>query len=498
MEKRFLRKAIVLTGFGCNSNCVFCLQDTREPSFFPSERIVKEIVTRRMEGANWLVLTGGEASIHEDFLNFVALAKKLGYERIQTVSNGRMFSSRRFTRKAAAAGLTETTISFHGPTAEKHDALTRTPGSFDEASRGAINCRDSGIKLSFNTAVSSLNVLDLRDIVKYIHEGLGFVGFDYDIIGTAPSGRAWKHRFLPRHEDVRKGLRGAFEYAEKHGIVVWVTRTPIQDFPPGYEYHKEPWEVITHDTLAMWPIIWRKERVCDPLRCEYCEAAPFCEHIKELLSRMDGKLSYVTGKPVPEKLDAVVEASSRFLVPEVGDAPLVEKYGFKPFMRVVFDGISHTLEAAVEKMQAAKDAGVEAELEFHVNRRSLKFLDELKEFKPVLSPANPYPYVKYSFDNSNRIHDTTGALMSLGEMKLRGKWRNMPLCIEKGEEKEYWINLDDFSPGMKVNPRSFVNRLVADVRVYPWDCRSCSMKHRCPGFFGDYVKLFGFDEVAPF
>jgi MoaA/NifB/PqqE/SkfB family radical SAM enzyme len=501
MEARFFKKAVVLTGFGCNSNCIFCLQSTRTPAFFSKERIMKQIVEERLRGANWLVITGGESSIHKNFLDFIRFAKVLGYERIQTVSNGRMFSSKNFVRKVAIAGLTETTISFHGATAEKHDALTRTPGSFKEASRAAVNCRDQGILLSFNTAVSSLNALDLGDIVKFIHNDLKFEKFDYDIVGTSPNGRAWDHKLLPKHEDVKEGLKRAFEYAEKHNIVVWVTRTPIQDFPPGYEYHKEPWEVITHDVIAMWPIGWREDRVCDPLKCEYCEGGPFCDHIKLLRSRMGAaKLSYVTGSAVPGKLAGALKFSGKFLVEDIKDAPVVEKHGFTPFARVIFDGIGFGLEQAIKKLEAADSAGVKSELEFRVNRKSIDSLDELKGINLVFSPTNPYPYVKYHFDKSNRLVETTGALMALEDVlgSVKGDWMNVPLCIYKGREKEYWVNLDDFSDELEVKPRNFTTRLVTDIRVYPWDCQNCPLKSKCPGFFGDYVKLFGFDKVSPF
>jgi MoaA/NifB/PqqE/SkfB family radical SAM enzyme len=493
MEKQFLGRAIVSTGFGCNSNCIFCLQEKREPSFLPAGEIKKKIAEERERGAVWLVLTGGEASIHEGFLDFVRLGKQLGYGRIQTVTNGRMFSSRTFTRKAAAAGLTEVTISFHGSTPEKHDALTRTPGSFEEASRGALNCRDAGIQLSFNTALNSLNVHDLANILKHIYESLGFRRFDYDVVGTSPNGLAWRHRLLPEHEDVKQGLREAFEYAEKRGIVVWVPRTPIQDFPRGYEYHKEPWESITNDTLAVWGLVWNAKRTCDPLKCEYCENTPFCDHIRKFLSA--DRLSYVTGAPVPEKLEKAALLSERFLVSSPEEVPAVEDL-FEPFFRAVFDGLNHDIDSAVETIQDAGDAGVPVELEFRVNMRSLESLPELRKFKPVFAPTNPYPYVKYSFDDGNRLHDTTGALTKLGGFS--GDWKDVPLCIHRGRDLELSMNLDDFTGELKVKPRSFVSRLATDVRVYKWECSDCALRDKCPGFFGDYVKLFGFPDVRAF
>ena len=123
MEEKFFKKAIVSTGLGCNLHCIFCLQEKRTPTFFTKETILKEILRRRQEGADWLILTGGEATIHKNFFDFIAFGKKIGYVRIQVVTNGRMFSSEKFARQAARAGLTEETVSFHGSTKQKHDTF---------------------------------------------------------------------------------------------------------------------------------------------------------------------------------------------------------------------------------------------------------------------------------------------------------------------------------------------------------------------------------------
>ncbi len=495
MEERFFKKAIILTGFGCNLHCIFCLQEKRTPAFFTKEKILKEILQRRQEGADWLILTGGEATIHPNFFDFIAFGKKIGYERIQVITNGRMFSSERFASIAAIAGLTEETVSFHGSTPQKHDALTRVPGSFEDAKKGVKNCNKYGIKLSFNTAINKLNSLDLGNIVKFIHNDLGFEHVDYDIIGTAPSGGAWKHKLLPKHDDVKQGIKQACEFGERNNIVIWVTRTPIQDMPKGYEYHKEPWEVITHDTLAMWDIIWREDRICDLLKCEFCEAGPFCFHLKNIVKNKNaGKLDYVQGKnmfPISKKW------TKKFRVETLEEIKEVKKEGFIPFVRVVFDGLNNKWEEVVKKIEDFEKTGIDVELEFQINKKSIERIEDAKKYKVLFSPTNPYKYVKYSFETSNILHDTTDSLLPLCKIfeLVKGPWINVPLCLKEGKSKEYWVNLDDFNKEGKPIPREVVNRMVEDVRVYPWECDKCSLKDNCPGFFGDYVKLFGFDKV---
>ena len=62
------------------------------------------------------VISGGEGSIHPKFVDFVRYAREVGYSRVQTVTNGYMFSKRDFYLKAVEAGLGEITFSLHGHT----------------------------------------------------------------------------------------------------------------------------------------------------------------------------------------------------------------------------------------------------------------------------------------------------------------------------------------------------------------------------------------------
>jgi|GEM_PF-2484169 len=499
MDAEYGRKTIVYLGMGCNSNCLFCLQDHRTPKFFDDNKILSEIIKGKNKGSDWLILSGGEASIHPKFLEFVAFAKKLGYRRIQTISNGRMFSIKSFAKKAKEAGLTETTISFHGSTKELHDGLTRTPGSFVQAKAAAKNCEDLGIKLSFNTAAIKLNILNLKNILKLINEGLMLKKkYDYDIIGASPTGRSWVQKLLPSHDDLLKGLREVCEYAEENHIVLWITRTPIQDIPKGYQHHKEPWEVLSNDVVGFWNIAWVKEKICSDLKCEYCEVQHICEPLQLTIKKMNlSRLDFVTGKLDKLKMKKAAKYAKNFLIENINDATVVKKAGFIPLFEATFDG-STDLEVEIKKIETAKKMGVESRLVFEVNKKTLPLIKKPVGIPVVFSPANPYRYVKYFYDKSNYIKDVSGLILPFSKINFKGNWKNVPFCIYPGEGRNYWINLNDFDPDMTPKPREFAKRRVSDTRVYDRPCFECKLKNKCPGFFGDYVKLFGFDKVVPF
>src|SRR5690606_23680437 len=101
-----------------------------------TEEIKIQIIEGRKKGMTRLILSGGEPTIHPNFLDFVRLGKKAGYRKIQTVTNGRMFSYPEFLQRAADYGLDEITFSLHGHTPKLHDRLVGVPGAFEQEVKG--------------------------------------------------------------------------------------------------------------------------------------------------------------------------------------------------------------------------------------------------------------------------------------------------------------------------------------------------------------------------
>src|SRR5262245_18701848 len=104
-----VRKHWVRLVTACNSRCVFCLDtDTPRNVYLPEEEVRGELDRGRKQlNADKVILSGGEGSIHPKFVDFVRYAREVGYNRIQTVTNGVMFSKREFYANAVKAGLGE-------------------------------------------------------------------------------------------------------------------------------------------------------------------------------------------------------------------------------------------------------------------------------------------------------------------------------------------------------------------------------------------------------
>src|SRR5689334_10225045 len=104
--------------FDCNNRCVFCLDsDTHDGQMRDREEIKRQILDGRRKGATRLILSGGEPTIHPNYIDFIRLGARAGYRKIQTVTNGRLFSYPDFLESCTSAGLSEITFSLHGPNA---------------------------------------------------------------------------------------------------------------------------------------------------------------------------------------------------------------------------------------------------------------------------------------------------------------------------------------------------------------------------------------------
>src|SRR4030065_1772544 len=108
-DKEKIQRVDIKVGFQCNNHCLFCVQGRkREAVAFKKigdiENFVREAA---ISGKKEVVLTGGEPTLHPDFLRIVRFSKENNFKNIQVQTNGRMFAYRDFCRQTIQAGATE-------------------------------------------------------------------------------------------------------------------------------------------------------------------------------------------------------------------------------------------------------------------------------------------------------------------------------------------------------------------------------------------------------
>ncbi len=231
-----VKRADVKVGYACNNNCIFCVvADKRDRGDFTTAQLKREILAGYNNGANELVLTGGEVTIRKDLLELVEFAKDCGYPQIQIQTNGRMLACNGLAEKLLAAGATQFSPALHGHCAEVHDSLTRSKGSFAQTVAGIKRLKKLGAYVLTNTVVTKGNCKNLIDLAKLLVE-LNVNQFQFAFVH--PQGNALRYFDLvvPSLPDAAKQMQKALDYARSANIPTMVEAVPLC-FMQGYEEH---------------------------------------------------------------------------------------------------------------------------------------------------------------------------------------------------------------------------------------------------------------------
>ncbi|HAZ08197.1 MAG TPA: hypothetical protein DCZ01_06690 [Elusimicrobia bacterium] len=284
----------------CNQRCIFCLDRFAQTGgVVPLASLRRSLLTGLKQGLRRVVLSGGEATIHPEFIEIVELARELGYTHIQTITNGRRFCYPDFLKRAVAAGLKEVTFSLHGNTPALHDRLTQVPGSFVQALSGLrAAVATPGLIVSVDVVINKLNLPVLREHLDFCI-GLG-VG-EFDLLALVPFGDAWKNRSelhcdFSRPENLAR-LHRALELSRRPDLHIWTNRLRPE--------HLEDFESLIQPPAKILDEVRGRRRIfarylnagrypsCSGDACRHCFLRDFCSDLA--LCVKDGRLPAKVG-----------------------------------------------------------------------------------------------------------------------------------------------------------------------------------------------------------
>ncbi len=163
----------------CNLNCKHCYirDNSRENELTSGEihRIIDEIADA---GCFWLLLTGGEPLIRNDFYDIYKNAKQKGLI-ISLFTNGTLITEETaiFLKKWRPFSVE---ITLYGATSETYESMTRVAGSYDACVNGIQLLARHEVPLSLKTMVTTINKHELPEMKRFA-ESLG-LKFKYDPI----------------------------------------------------------------------------------------------------------------------------------------------------------------------------------------------------------------------------------------------------------------------------------------------------------------------------
>lgn len=212
----------------CNNLCKFCMTDIplNKRKFIPFSQIKKELKQFRDKNYNVVGFLGGELTIYPQIIELVAFADRLGYKRINLVSNGRRYSNMGFLKKLAQAGNIKFYISIHSHEEKTEDFLTSINGGFREKIQGLYNLnllRKKEIikeKISVNLVVNKLNYKVLPRTLLFYFKNFDIKDFRLNFI--KPDGRAMDNFkiLVPTYKKIMPYLKQCFLLSKKMNMDV--------------------------------------------------------------------------------------------------------------------------------------------------------------------------------------------------------------------------------------------------------------------------------------
>jgi MoaA/NifB/PqqE/SkfB family radical SAM enzyme len=506
--------------YDCNNHCTFCLDTLAHNGTMRGIMDVKvQIVEGRKKGAARLILSGGEPTMHPNFLDFVKLGKRAGYPKVQTVTNGRMFAYPEFLETAADNGLDEITFSLHGHTPKLHDALVGTPGAFVQETAGLKAA------LASDRFIVNVDIVINKQNVKHLPEMLEtFIGWgvqEFDLLHIIPFGNAWgmaKEHLFYDLEGNEEALRQAMEYSRRPDIHIWLNR-----FPPPYT---EGFEDLIQDPYKMndevrgrreeydrYLSVGEKLHCREPERCHYCYLNQLCDTLDEVLEErrqpevdvlrmtepapIAGQLpraraAYVVAADLAEAERLAKRAGAESVWLELPDYGALGE-ALDAEGRFAGFGLERCYVRSLEQLDALLGIDGDFTLAVYANRSTAPALDKVPPARLVVIQPN---YDRVTDQRRNDI-ELRQLCASLPE---GARTENIPACIGGREPESVGRFLDGGMLGAdaRIDMPRYTRRYVAD-RFYTKSrrCRGCRYDGDCKGVHINFVRAHGYKELEP-
>lgn len=167
----------------CNMKCPICFANANASGFIfePSyDEIVKQLQTLRdfrPIPATAIQFSGGEPTIHADFLKIIKTAAEMGFSHIQIATNGIRMADIDFARQAFEAGLHTLYLQFDGVGEEAYKETRNYPGIWQKKLDAIANCREIGMKVCLvPTLIKNITGDQVPHILQFAIDNIDVVG----------------------------------------------------------------------------------------------------------------------------------------------------------------------------------------------------------------------------------------------------------------------------------------------------------------------------------
>ena len=226
------KKVIINVTYRCNNRCTFCAVGNRTQHDGDFKSQCAALVEYRGKGVSMADFDGGEPTLYPDLVRLIRFARRIGYERVNVTTNGRMCFYEEFAETLTRSGLTTLLFSVHGSDAQSHARQVGVHEAFDQTCAGIRNCvrlAPPSLELGMNVTITEGNHRELPEIAELAWSlGLRWMNIQF----LTPFGRATSLINPDTAEAARTAMRVIDEWRER--MKFQVINLPYC-FMPGYE-----------------------------------------------------------------------------------------------------------------------------------------------------------------------------------------------------------------------------------------------------------------------
>jgi MoaA/NifB/PqqE/SkfB family radical SAM enzyme len=237
----------IKVGYSCNNRCKHCAIDTIQRTLTLTGQ-KKDLTTLEITGlidhacrmsAKYLVLTGGEITIRQDFEYLLRYAVDCQLAPI-IHTNGRIFSNTTLAQRVANIPGISFVVSLHGSQAVVHDRISGCKSSFGETYQGLLNIRKHTSALAIKLVLLKQNSGEVVPTMQLAHK-IGVSEFCL----AFPYAVEQQISAVPRYSVIADEIKAGCLYAEE-------LQLPMS------------FETIPYCIAASVPAMWKQN--CDLLR----------------------------------------------------------------------------------------------------------------------------------------------------------------------------------------------------------------------------------------
>jgi MoaA/NifB/PqqE/SkfB family radical SAM enzyme len=518
----------------CNNRCGFCLDaDTLDGTHVPMHTLRRQILQGRRRGATRLILSGGEPTVHPSFVDLIALGRRLGYRKVQTISNGRMFSYRRFLTRCLEAGLGEITFSVHGHRAELHDRLVGVPGAFRQTVAGLeAALADGRAVVNIDVCLNRANVRHLPELLdRFMAMGVR----EFDLLQIIPFGRAAaglqpsSEELGPLFYDIDEAMpaiRYALELARRPDVHIWLNRFP-PPFLEGHEHLIQDPHKLTDEVRGRQRELTRWLNGGEPVpcrqtaRCRACCLVDLCDALEQTRHGLaQGAFDIWRVRADADSGPPPVPCEACWVVaPDAGAAGRAAASVDCPELILELDEVS----GLPQLLQGDSLAGKRLSRVYVRRPEHLVAMDQLLSTEPcpatfgvvaILDKAmaasiprhhgQAPPWLAVTMENHARLTQAVDAMPDLHAFfrGMRGSLavHNVPECISgiAPQRPPRILDADILGPGGTVDVNAFAARFIVEHSyTKSRRCTTCARHDRCRGAHINFVRAVGYGVLQP-